>query len=103
MSTVGNWINDLRVELGKLSPKLDPIFSLLEVAQAATGVGGAGAGAALQVLKTAMDAMGQGATGELGAAALAARISELKTELTTAFPAIEAQQDADLTAKFPAS
>ena len=102
MSTIGNWLNGLRSELAHLSPKIDPILTLLEVAQAASGVGGPGAATALKVLQAAFDAFASQQAGTMTSEQLTAQLAALKAEIGTAIPQIEADQDAALGAKFPA-
>lgn len=101
MSILANWIESLRGELAHLSPKIDPLMALLEVAQAATGVGGAGAATALRVLQSALDAFAGMQAGTMTSDQLSDKLTELKAEIASATPQIEAEQDAALAEKFP--
>lgn len=102
MSTIGHWIEELRAELGHLSSKIDPLLTLLEVAQAATGVGGASAATALKVIASAFDAFAGMQAGTMTHDELVATLEQLKVEMSTRIPEIEAEQDAALAEKFPA-
>lgn len=102
MSTIGNWIEALRAKLSHLAPEIDPILSVLEVAQAATGLGGAGVALGIKLIESALAALASQQAGALTHDQLVARLAELKAEASTQIAAIEADQDAALDAKFPA-
>lgn len=99
MSTLGNWIENLRTELAHLSPKIDPILTVLEVALAA--IGGNSAVAAVKVIQAAMDSLAAQTAGTLSHDELVQRLADLKAEASAQIAAIEGAQDAALDAKFP--
>lgn len=102
MSNIAHWIDALRARLAHLAPEIDPILTVLEVAQSVTGVGGPGAATALKVIETALSTLAQQTSGALTHDELVQRLADLKADAVAQIHAIEAGQDAALDARFPA-
>lgn len=90
-------ISDLYEELRALSPKIEPVLAVLEVAQAVTGLGGARAAEGLKILETALKSLGDGASGALTHDQVMAQLAAIRLGVA----ADEAGEDAELAAKFP--
>lgn len=94
MSILTEYFDDLRA----ITPKAEPLVAVLEVAQAATGIGGPGAAAALKVIEAALQALGASVSGSMTHEQFQAQIAGLHSALG----ADQAEEDAALAAKFPA-
>lgn len=90
MSALTNITNKLRA----ISPDLESVITVLEVAQSVTGVGGAGAAEALRMLDAALRTIEAGASGNLTADQVAVQLGQIRASLATD----RAQVDAELAA-----
>ena len=87
MSALTNVTNKLR----SISPELESVITVLEVAQSVTGVGGAGAAQALRMLEAALKTIEAGAAGNLTADQVAVQLGQIRTNLAADRAAVDAQ------------
>ena len=87
MSALTNVTNKLR----SISPELESVITVLEVAQSVTGVGGAGAAQALRMLEAALKTIEAGAAGNLTADQVAVQLGQIRTSLAADRAAVDAQ------------
>jgi len=92
VSAISTLFDDLR----SISPKVEPLIAVVEVALSVTGLGGAAAVEAVTILESALKAFEAGASGTLTADQVLAEMAKIKST------AIEAAQDAALVGRFPA-
>jgi hypothetical protein len=77
----------------------EPIIAVLEIAQAATGLGGTAAAQGLRMLEAALKALEQGSHDPVEHAAILAKVAELHDQTS----ADRAREDAELAALTPPS
>lgn len=93
MSELTEYFDDIRA----ITAKAEPLVAVLEVAQAATGIGGAGAAAALKVIEAALRVLAESVSGAMTHEQFQSQIAGLHAALASD----EASEDAALQAKFP--
>ncbi len=94
MSTLTAIENKLRA----ISPDLEAVLSVLQVAQSVTGLGGASAATGLKVLDAALKALEANAAGTLTHEQLVQQLEKAHADLA----ADRTAEDAEVAAKFPA-
>lgn len=87
MSALTNVTNKLR----SISPDLESVITVLEVAQSVTGVGGAGAAEALRMLDAALRTIEAGAAGNLTADQVAVQLGQIRASLASDRASVDAE------------
>jgi ribosomal protein L12E/L44/L45/RPP1/RPP2 len=92
-------LTNLEAKLLAISPELEAVIAVLQVAQSVTGLGGPSAAVGIKVLDAALKALEKNASGVLTHDELMAQVTEAHGTLAAA----RATEDAELTAKLPAA
>lgn len=92
-------LTTLEAKLLKISPELEAVVAVLQVAQSATGMGGSGAAVGLKILDAALKALDANAQGLVTHADLMGQLHQASADLAAA----RAGEDADLEARFSAA
>jgi hypothetical protein len=92
-------LTTIEAKLLKISPELEAVMAVLQVAQTVTGMGGSGAAVGLKILDSALKALEANAQGLVTHADLMGQLHQAATDLAAA----RAGEDDDLSARFPAA
>jgi hypothetical protein len=90
-------LTELEAKLLKISPEMEAIVSVLQVAQSVTGLGGSGAAVGLKILDAALKALEKNASGVVTHAELMTQLDQAHADLK----ADRAAEDAEIEIRFP--